>query len=137
MLFSLEKLPLYFLLLARVQTGSLSLSENAPAPCSRHMNKDEAPVKKLCQVLRTPVLSSDTQSAAFLLPKGPNSAVHKERGWWVIKEFEEKVLLLCGTNAAIFAAEIMYHHTVRIPGKRTERENTENNDFMSSFCFNT
>jgi len=32
-------------------------------------------------------------------------------------------LLLSGTDAAIFAAEIMHHHAVGIPGKRTAREN--------------
>lgn len=31
-------------------------------------------------------------------------------------------LLLSGTHGAIFAAEVMHHHAVGVPGKRTERE---------------
>lgn len=35
-------------------------------------------------------------------------------------------LLLSGTHIAVFAAEVMHHHTVGIPGKRTERKRHPN-----------
>lgn len=35
---------------------------------------------------------------------------------------EEAVLLLSRADVAVFAAEVMHHHTVGIPGKRTEKQ---------------
>lgn len=35
----------------------------------------------------------------------------------------EPPLLLSGTHGAIFAAEVVHHHAVGVPGKRTERQN--------------
>lgn len=37
-------------------------------------------------------------------------------------EEEEEALLLSRTHVTVFAAEVVHHHTVGIPGKRTERE---------------
>lgn len=44
-------------------------------------------------------------------------------GWGgFIRQCEKRILLLSGTHAAISAAEIVNHHAVGIPGKRTERQ---------------
>lgn len=40
--------------------------------------------------------------------------------YWSVKSLCEE-LLLTGTHGAVFAAEVMHHHSIRIPGKRTER----------------
>ena len=39
--------------------------------------------------------------------------------------------LLCGAHAAVLAAEVMYHHTVRIPGKGT----VDTNKYLLTLLF--
>lgn len=55
----------------------------------------------------------------FLGHRCPRSEVHGKKGGQFIISIEKRMLLLSGANVAIFAAEVMHHHAIGIPGKRT------------------
>lgn len=42
---------------------------------------------------------------------------------------EEEALLLSGTRVSVFATEVMHHHSVGIPGKSTEGEREEEDQY--------
>lgn len=61
----------------------------------------------------------------YISPSNMSESKGWRRRWGFIRPSVKRLLLLSGADAAIFAAEIMHNHTIRIPGKCTEREPQE------------
>lgn len=57
----------------------------------------------------------------------------KKGGQFIIST--EEMLLLSGANVAVFAAEVMHHHAIGIPGKCTERENKQMCECFTTDCY--
>lgn len=57
----------------------------------------------------------------------------KKGGQFIISTVE--MLLFSGANVAVFAAEVMHHHAIGIPGKCTERENKQMCERFPTDCY--
>lgn len=72
-------------------------------------------------------INSSTSNLLMLVQRCQSVEIHREgqgEGGYLLvnSRCQVELLLLSGTHGAVFAAEVMHHHAVGIPGERTERD---------------